>query len=83
MSADSKRRVTTIKVAIVTPLIVAALVLSGAYLGLYLGELTGFSPAILAIVLSTGGLFASLPILVKVVQWFLRRERRSQGLAQS
>ena len=54
-------------VLVLTPLVIAPLVLLGVYLGFYLGGVLGFSKAIMAIALSTLGFLASMVILVRVV----------------
>jgi len=54
-------------VALVTPLVIAPLVLLGVYLGFYVGDETGYSKTILAIAFSTVGFLASIAILVKVI----------------
>jgi hypothetical protein len=62
----------------ITPIIVAAFVLGGLFLGLYLSTLLGIPKFILALMLSTGGLFGSLPVVVKFVGWMIRRESKNK-----
>lgn len=73
MSKEARRR-STIKVLIVTPAIVASLVIGGAFLGLSLGEMIGGYRAILSVTLATLGLFVSLPIVVRIVDRIVRQE---------
>jgi hypothetical protein len=65
--SDRKRRNPVLTVALVTPLVIAPLVLLGVYLGFYVGDETGYSKTILAIAFSTVGFLASIAILVKVI----------------
>jgi F0F1-type ATP synthase assembly protein I len=60
------RRVLAAVVA-ATALVMTPLVLGGAYLGLYLGSTTGYSPALLAIAFSTAGFVAGFLILFRVI----------------
>ena len=69
----------TLTILAITPLIVAAFVLGGLFLGLYLSDLFGIPRFILALVLSTGGLFTSLPVVVKFVGWMVRKKTRPQN----
>jgi hypothetical protein len=73
MNKEARRR-STIKVLIITPLIVVSLVLGGAFLGLALGSPMGVSSAFLGATLGTLGLFVSLPIVVKVVDRIVKQE---------
>ncbi len=72
---------TTVRVMIVSPLIVTAFVLLGVFLGFYVSDLTGVSKLILAMVLATGGLFVSLPVIVKVINWMVANEAKKPGAA--
>jgi Zn-dependent protease with chaperone function len=74
MSDAVQRSKNTLTILAITPLIVAAFVLGGLFLGLYLSDIFGIPRFILALVLSTGGLFASLPVVVKFVDWMIRKE---------
>jgi hypothetical protein len=65
--SDRKRRNPVLTVALLTPLVIAPLVLLGVYLGFYVGDETGYSRTILAIAFSTVGFLASIAILVKVI----------------
>jgi len=60
--------------SLISPLIVAALVLFGVGLGFYLARLTNIPPVILAVTFSTVGLFASLPIIVKMIDRMIANE---------
>jgi hypothetical protein len=62
-----KRRNPVITVIIVTPLVIAPLVLLGVYLGFYVGDAVGYSRTIMAIAFSTVGFLVSIFILVKVI----------------
>jgi hypothetical protein len=79
MSAPVQRSNNTLTILAITPLIVAAFVLGGLFLGLYLSDLFGIPRFILALVLSTGGLFTSLPVVVKFVGWMIRKETTKQN----
>lgn len=69
-----KRRRTTLRVLLISPLIVATLVLLGAGLGFYIAQMTGLPPAIPAMTFSTIGLFVSLPIIVKMIDRMIAKE---------
>ena len=78
--ADSvQRSKNTVTILAITPLIVAAFVLGGLFVGLYLADLLGIPRFILALVLSTGGLFVSLPVVVKFVGWMIRKENEKKN----
>jgi len=79
MSDAEKRAKNTLLILTVTPVIVAAFVLTGLFLGFYIATVLGLSKLIIAVVLSTGGLLASLPVVVKFVTWMVNRESRSPG----
>ena len=66
MSAE-KRGNPVLTVIVVTPLVIAPLVLLGVYLGFYVGGAVGYSKTILAIAFSTIGFLAAIFILVKVI----------------
>ncbi len=76
MSDSERRAKNTTLILAVTPVIVAAFVLTGLFLGFYIATILGISKFILALVLSTVGLFASLPVVVKFVGWMVSREYR-------
>ena len=78
MSDPVKRGQNTIMILAITPIIVAAFVLGGLFLGLYLSALLGIPKFILALVLSTGGLFGSIPVVVKFVGWMIRKEVKNK-----
>ncbi len=65
--AQEKRANPVITVLVLTPLVIAPPVLLGAYLGFYVGDVTGLSRTLLAIAFSTAGFLASIAILVKVI----------------
>jgi len=65
--SERKRRNPVLTVALLTPLVIAPLVLLGVYLGFYVGDATGYPRTILAIAFSTVGFLASIAILVKVI----------------
>jgi len=69
-----KRRRTAIRVLLISPLIVVTLVLLGVAFGFYLAGALGLPRAILAVVFSTLGLFASLPIIVKMIDKMIANE---------
>ena len=77
MTDAVQRSNNTITILAITPLIVAAFVLGGLFLGLYLSDLFGIPRFIFALVLSTGGLFVSLPVVVKFVGWMIRKEEKN------
>jgi len=71
--AEKKRRNPVLTVVVVTPLVIAPLVLLGVYLGFYVGDAVGYSRTILAIAFSTVGFLASIVILVKVIAALVAR----------
>ena len=79
MSDPVKRSQNTLMILAITPIIVAAFVLGGLFLGLYLSALLGIPKFILPLVLSTGGLFVSLPVVVKFVDWMIKKEVKKKG----
>jgi uncharacterized membrane protein len=58
---------------IITPIVMAPLVLLGVYLGFYLGGVLGYSKTVLAIVFSTVGFLVSIAILVKAIAAIVAR----------
>ncbi len=66
--AQGKKRNPVLTVAVVTPLVMAPLVLLGVYLGFYVGDVSGYSRTVLAIVFSSVGFLASMAILVRVIR---------------
>ncbi|TLX98601.1 MAG: hypothetical protein E6K96_00095 [Thaumarchaeota archaeon] len=73
MSLERRNR-TTVRALIISPLIVASLVLFGVGLGFYLAQLTDIPPVVLAVTFSTIGLFVSLPIIVKMIDSMIANE---------
>ncbi len=73
MSPERRRR-TTLRALLISPLIVATFVLFGAGLGFYFAQLIGLPPAIPAATFSTIGLFVSLPIIVKMIDRMIANE---------
>jgi hypothetical protein len=71
--SDGKRRNPVLTVLLVTPLVIAPLVLLGVYLGFYVGDAIGYSRTILAIAFSTVGFLVSILILVKVITALVAR----------
>jgi hypothetical protein len=69
----------TIKILAITPIIVAAFVFGGLYLGFYLASLLEISKVIMGLTLSTVGLFASLPVVVKFVGWMIKKEMEAKA----
>lgn len=78
MSAP-KRRNPVIIVMVITPLVIAPLVLLGVYLGFYLGDVYGYSKTILAIVFSTVGFLVSMAILVKAITVIVARSSQAKN----
>ncbi len=76
MSLERRRR-TTVRALLISPLIVASFVLLGVGSGFYLAQLTDLPPALLAVTFSTIGLFVSLPIIVKMINRMIANERVS------
>ncbi len=76
MSLERRKR-TTVRALLISPLIVASLVLLGVGSGFYLAQLTHLPPVVLAVTFSTIGLFVSLPIIVKMIDRMIANERRS------
>jgi hypothetical protein len=68
---------------IISPIIVTAFVLIGVFLGFYLSDLTGLSKGILALILATGGLFVSLPIIVKMTIRMVAEDEKESGAAKT
>ena len=85
MSDPVERSKNTIKILAITPLIVASCVFGGLYLGLYLASVLEISRVLMGLVLSTVGLFASLPVVIKFVGWMLRKESvaKANGVRRS
>lgn len=78
MSAP-KRRNPVIIVMVITPLVIAPLLLLGVYLGFYLGDVYGYSKTILAIVFSTVGFLVSMAILVKAITVIVARSSQAKN----
>ncbi len=68
-----------VRAMIISPLIITAFVLAGVFMGFYLSDLTGLSKGTLAIILATGGLFFSLPIVIKLVIRMAADEAKEPG----
>jgi hypothetical protein len=82
LDLSARKRNPVIVVMLVTPLIVAPLVLAGVYLGFYAGDVWGYSKSILAIVFSTVGFLVAmliLRILIGVIVARSYRPRPSSG----
>ncbi len=77
--ADQRRKNPVLTVLIVTPLVIAPLVLLGVYLGFYVGDATGYPRSLLAIAFSTLGFLASILILVKIIPWVVARSSWAKG----
>jgi hypothetical protein len=67
------------QVMLVTPLVVAPLVLGGVYLGLYLGNLWGYSGSILAIAFSTVGFIVAMVILSRLIVAMVAKSKPRGG----
>jgi F0F1-type ATP synthase assembly protein I len=74
MSRRGRRTVTL--VLLITPAVIAPLVLAGVFLGYYLGDLWGYSRALLAIVFSTVGFLAAVLILREIIVELVTRAQR-------
>ncbi len=79
MSDPVERGKNTVMILLLTPVIVAAFVLGGLFLGFYLAALLGISKLIMGVVLSTAGLFGSLPVVIKFVGWRIGKETKGTG----
>jgi F0F1-type ATP synthase assembly protein I len=66
-------------VLVVTPLVIAPLLLFGVYLGFYVGDALGYSKAIWAIAFSTVGFIVGFFIVLKLVFVIVARTSRGQG----
>lgn len=74
-----KGKNSVILVMLVTPLVVAPLVLLGVYLGFYAGGVWGYSKSILAIVFSTIGFVVSIFLLTRLIAVVVSRGRPRSG----
>jgi hypothetical protein len=63
-------------VLIATAAVITPLVLSGVYLGYYLGGLWGYSKSVLAIVFSTAGFLAAVVILRAIIVRLVEKSSR-------
>ncbi len=79
MSDPVARGKNTVLILMLTPVIVAAFVLGGLFLGFYLAALLGISKLVMGVVLSTVGLFASLPVVMRFVAWRIKKEMKGAG----
>jgi NADH:ubiquinone oxidoreductase subunit K len=61
------RRNPLLVVVVLTPLVIAPVLLLSVYLGFYLGNLWGYSKALLALVFSAIGLAAGFAIIIGVI----------------
>jgi len=57
-----------LQVVILTPVVIAPLVLIGVYFGFYVGDATGYSRSILAIAFSTVGFLIAIALLVAMIK---------------
>jgi len=55
-------------VMLATAVVLIPLVLGGAYLGFYVGDVVGYSKSVMAIAFSTAGFIAGMAILCKVIR---------------
>lgn len=74
MATKARRRATNIKVMLVAPIIIAAIVISGTFFGFYLAEALGMSQALLAGAMATVGLVVSIVLVVRFVDMMVRRD---------
>jgi F0F1-type ATP synthase assembly protein I len=65
-------------VMVITAAVVTPLVLLGIYVGYYVGDLTGFSKSILAILFSTLGFLAAMAIVVKAIVMIVARSAKAK-----
>ncbi len=72
-----------VRAMIISPLIITAFVLAGVFMGFYLSDLTGLSKGMLAIILATGGLFVSLPIVIRLVIRMAADEAKESGAVRA
>ena len=63
-----KGRTGLLVVVVSTALVITPLVLAGVFLGLYVGEATGYSKSLLAIAFSTAGFVGGMAILFRVIK---------------
>jgi Na+/glutamate symporter len=73
----TKKSNNALKAMLISPVIVAGFVLTGVFLGFYFGNSSPFGGTLLALILSTVGLFASIPVVFKVVTWLIKKENTS------
>jgi F0F1-type ATP synthase assembly protein I len=78
MASRARRRSTNIKVMFLAPLIVAVIVISGTFFGLYLGDALGVSKALLAAVMATVGLVVAIIVLVRFVGMMVKRDAMAE-----
>jgi F0F1-type ATP synthase assembly protein I len=79
VSAHNRKRDPVLTVVVVTPLVLMSLVLLGVYLGFYVGDLTGYSKTVLAIVFSLVGLLASMAILVRMITTIVAKSSQAKS----
>lgn len=83
MTSQRKNWKPVVMVALLTPVVMAPLVLLGVYLGYYVGGQTGYSKSLLAIAFSTAGFVGSIFILFRIVGWVARRSLPARSRASS
>jgi len=74
-----KGRSAVVLVMLVTPLVVAPLVVLGVYAGYYAGGALGYSKSILAIVFSTAGFLVSMLVMMKLITAVVSRTKTTTG----
>ncbi len=72
-----------VRAMMISPLIITAFVLAGVFMGFYFSDLTGLSKGMLAVILATGGLFVSLPIVIKLVIRMAADEAKEPGAVRT
>ena len=63
-----KGRNALLLVVVTTALVITPLVLSGVYLGFYVGDVVGYSGTVLAIAFSTVGFIAGMAVIFRVIK---------------
>jgi hypothetical protein len=77
--SDRATRSPLVIVLVVTPLVIAPLLLLGVYLGFYVGDALGYSKAIWAIAFSTVGFLVGFFIVLKLVFVIVARTSGGRG----
>jgi lipopolysaccharide export LptBFGC system permease protein LptF len=75
-----KKANNALKAMLISPIIVVGFVLTGMFLGFYFGSSSTLGGTLLAIILSTVGLFASIPVIFKLVTWLVKQENKSDSV---